>query len=140
MASYNSKIFCGFPSLIVEGIALAPEVQGKGIFRILTEQAAGSNKLVFLRTQNPRMYRALEKFCDVIYPNTQAFSGNKNPFLQEFAEYINSKLDNLGVVRGYYGGLFYGKEPTHCKISRFFKENLKMDLSKGDAVLVMGIK
>ena len=85
------------------------------------------------------MYRALEKICEVVYPGPRNFSGNFNHFLREFADYLHCDMDEKGVVRGYYGGLFYGEEPTHCKISRFFKEDLKMDLSKGDAVLLMGI-
>ncbi len=138
MASYNEKMFYGSPSLIVEGIALAPEVQGNGIFKMLTEQAIGANEFVCLRTQNPRMYRALEKFCKIVYPNQEKTPDNLNLALEEFAKYTRSERDEYGVVRGYYGGLFYGEEPTHCKISKFFKENLKMNLSKGDAVLAIG--
>lgn len=152
MASYTRKEFCGFSSLIVEGIAMIPEVQGKGIFKILTGYARNSkNDIIFLRTQNPRMYRALEKFCDVVYPKpknfSRGFTGLANEcahhsvskrLLNEFADYLKCNLDEKGVVREYYGELFYGVEPTHCKVSQFFKEDLKMDLSKGDAILVMG--
>jgi hypothetical protein len=139
MASYNTRNFCGFDSLIVEGIALSPKVQGKGVFRLLADQAVDDKKLIFLRTQNPRMYRALEKYCSAIYPSTINFSGNNNRFLEEFAHYLGCKIDEKCVVRGYYGGLFYGEEPKHCEVGRFFKEDLKMDLSKGDAVLAVGI-
>lgn len=139
MASYNCRYFCGFSSLVVEGIAMLPEVQGKGIFKLLTEQALNSEKIVCLRTQNPRMYRALEKFCKKVFPNKGKTPNNLKLALKEFAKYTNSELDEKGVVRGYYGGLFYGKEPTHCEISKFFKEDLKMNLSRGDAVLVAGV-
>lgn len=139
MASYNTRNFCGFDSLIVEGIALSPQVQGKGVFKLLTDSAIADQKLVCLRTQNPRMYKALEKYCGAVYPSAMNFSGNNNMFLEEFANYLGCKIDEHGVVRGYYGGLFYGEEPTHCEVSRFFKEDLKMDLSKGDAVLAVGI-
>lgn len=138
MASYNSREFCGFKSLVVEGIAISPEVQGKGIFSLMTKNAMKSNLFVYLRTQNPRMYRALERCCGNLYPNPENHSGNLNHFLREFADYLGCTMDEKGVVRGCYGGLLYGGEPTHPTISRFFKEDLQMDLSKGDAVLVMG--
>lgn len=152
MASYNEKVFCGIPSLIVEGISLAPEVQGKGIFRILTEQATGSNKLILLRTQNPRMYRALENFCNRVYPRQKKSCEDMDDLvieladqigsrrvLNEFADYLGCKIDKNSVVKGYYGGLFYGKEPTHPIFSKFFKQDLGMDLYKGDAMLAVGI-
>lgn len=138
MASYNTRKFNGISSLIVEGIALSPEVQGKGIFSLLTKDALRSEKLVCLRTQNPRMYRALEKFCNETYPSKRETPEKIKLALKEFAEYTNSKPNNFGVVEGYYGGLFYGKEPTHCEVTRLFKEDLKMNLSKGDAVLAIG--
>lgn len=139
MASYNSQIICGFNSLVVEGVAVAPEFQGKGVFQEITKQALGSADLVFLRTQSPRMYRALEKITERIYPNPEGLGEGLNTFLREFAKYLNCKMDERGVVRSYYGRLLYGEEPTHCKITDFFKKDLKMDLSKGDALLVMGI-
>lgn len=140
MASYNTKMFYGVPTLIVEGIALEQEVQGKGIFALLTDNALTSEQAICLRTQNPRMYRALEKFCGKVYPNKKGTPQIMQSLLREFAKYTDSTLDERGVVRGYYGSLFYGQEPTHCEISRFFKETLKMDLSKGDAVLAIGLR
>ncbi len=139
MASYNTRDFCGISSLIVEGIALSPNVQGKGVFGLLTNCAIDQQKRICLRTQNPRMYKALKNFCRDIYPTSRKTPKKIRHALEEFAEYTNSKLDDFGVVRRYYGNLFYGEEPTHCEISKFFKEHLKMDLFAGDAVLAMGI-
>jgi len=118
---------------------MLPEVQGKGIFGLMTSQALKSESIICLRTQNPRMYRALEKYCKYIFPGKETTPDSIRLIQKEFADYTRSKIDEGGVVRGYYGGLFYGEEPTHCKISKFFKEDLKMDLSKGDAVLAVGI-
>jgi hypothetical protein len=139
MASYNTRNFAGVNSLIGEGIALNKDFQGKGIFSILTNQALSFQEAVCLRTQNPRMYRALQNFCKETFPSERSTPKIIRRALNEFAEYTNSKLDDFGVVRGYYGSLFYGCEPTHLSISKFFKENLKMDLSKGDAVLAIGL-
>lgn len=139
MASYNSVSLSGLPSLIVEGIAVAPEVQGKGIFRELTDKALKKEHLVCLRTQNPRMYRALEKYCSKVYPN-----GNELPraifeVFGDLASHMNCKTDAREVVKGYYGSLFYGKEPIHEKVSALFKQRLSMNLNEGDAVLVVGV-
>ena len=151
MASYNRRVFADTPSLVVEGIAMDSSVQGKGVFGEITQNVVNSESVICLRTQNPRMYRALQKFRDKIHPRQRRTS--ENPFylafdfadntfckelIGEFANYLNCKIDDKGVIRGYYRGLFYGEEPTHCEVSKFFKDDLKMDLSKGDAVLAMG--
>jgi len=139
MASYNRKIFSGISCLVVEGIAVAPENQGKGIFSYMTDIACNNESVICLRTQNPRMYRALEKYCSRVYPNSgelpKAISAIKN----ELAEYLGCQLNDKGIILGYYGGLFYGKEPKHKEVSGFFKE-LGMELNKGDALVAIGVK
>jgi hypothetical protein len=140
MASYNKKIFSGFPSLIVEGIAIKEAFQGKGIFKEITENAKNSETVICLRTQNPRMYRALEKFCFSIYPNNKKETPKAVKSIRdEFASYLGCGTNEEGVIKDYYGGLFYGEEPKHSKTSDLFKR-LDMDLQKGDAVLLVGIK
>lgn len=139
MASYNRRDFAGFPCLIVEGVCLDPSIQGNGIFKQITDQAINSENVVCLRTQNPRMYKALANYCSSTFPGLKSIPKQIRNIQKEFAEYLKCNIDNKGVVKEYYGGLFYGKEPKHCSISRFFKQDLKMDLDKGDAVLAIGI-
>ncbi len=139
MASYNRKYFAGFPCLIVEGICLNPSIQGKGIFKQITDNAINGETAICLRTQNPRMYRALANYCSTTFPGLKTLPEQVRALQKEFAAYLNCSVDFNGVVKGYYGGLFYGKEPEHCSISRFFKQDLEMALDKGDAVLAIGI-
>jgi hypothetical protein len=151
MASYANKYLADKSCLIVEGVAINPDFQGRGIFASLTSSAIDSQDFICLRTQNPRMYRALEKICDRVFPGPVVNFINSDKLviefadrqgfrylLREFADYLKCNLDSRGVVRGYYGQLFYGEEPKHCRITNFFKQDLKMDLSKGDAVLLVG--
>jgi len=135
MASYNRERLEGIDSLIVEGIAMLPEIQGYGLFARMTDAVKENEDLVCLRTQNPRMYRALEKYCHTVCPG--GTNGLKAP-LDSLAKYFGNDIDSNGVVKGYYGGLFYGDEPHHEKIDFLF-EDLGVDLNNGDAVLAVGL-
>ncbi|MDO8516586.1 MAG: hypothetical protein Q7S33_00520 [Nanoarchaeota archaeon] len=139
MASYNSTVLSGIPSLIVEGIAIAPEAQGKGIFSRMTDEARNSEYAICLRTQNPRMYRALQKYCYAVYPNKIEIPSAIVEMRKALAEYTGCQMDNKGVVKGYYGGLFYGEEPLHPTITSLFKEEFGLKSERGDALLCIGI-
>ena len=143
MGSFNRGCFCdrlhigGVPSLIVEGIAITPEFQGKGIFGDIANEALGSDEYLCLRTQNPFMYKALSDFCYEIYPNGRDIPKHIMAMREEFAKSLGCDIDKNGVIKGYYGGLFYGEMPHHEKVDPLFKQ-LGVDLSKGDALLVIG--
>lgn len=139
MASYNKRSFAGFPSLIIEGICLDSSIQGRGIFREITNQVIDGESAICLRTQNPRMYKALANYCSITFPGLKNMPEDLKKIQRSFAKYLKCDIDNKGVIRGYYGELFYGTEPEHCSISRFFKQDLEMALDKGDAVLAIGL-
>jgi hypothetical protein len=140
MGSYNSLLLSGIPSLIVEGITIDQLFQGKDIFRDMTNCARNCEQVIGLRTQSPRMYRALEKYCSEIYPGSRDTPKAICAIRDALAEHMSCKIDEQGIVRKYYGGLFYGEEPTHPHHSAFFKERLGMDLYQGDGLLVIGVK
>ncbi len=139
MASYNSVVLSGIPSLIVEGIAVSPEEQGKGLFRRMTDTARNGEVSICLRTQNPRMYRALQRYCFATFPSTEEIPEAVRAIRNALAKQLKCDIDERGIVRGYYGGLFYGDEPTHHEASGFFRE-FGVDMYKGDALLCVGIK
>ena len=139
MASYNSVVLSGIPSLIVEGIAVAPEEQGKGLFGRITDTARSGESSICLRTQNPRMYRALQRYCSAMYPSEEHIPEAIRAIRTALAKQLRCEIDEMGIVRGYYGGLFYGAEPTHGEVSGFFRE-FGVDMHKGDALLCVGIK
>ena len=140
MASYNRKSFADHSCLIVEGICLDPSIQGRGIFREITDQAMNGEDVICLRTQNPRMYKALANYCTNTFPGLKSMPQQVRNLQEEFATYLKCDIDDKGVVKGYYGGLFYGKEPEHSSVGRFFKQDLGMNLNKGDAVLAIGLR
>lgn len=139
MASYNSIILSGISSLIVEGIAIEPEAQGKNMFSQMTDAARNMEYAVCLRTQNPRMYRALQKYCSQIYPDGRKVPSAIIKLRKALAKYMNCEINEKGVVREYYGSLFYGQEPVHSKITYFFKEELGLNVENGDALLCIGL-
>ena len=144
MSSYNHKEFGGVPSLVVEGIAVAPEMQGKGVFKAMTEKAREGSyeNFICLRTQNPHMYRALEKYCYSIFPGKNLddrINKDLKELQQEFAKYLDCAMNEKGIAEGYYGGLFYGKRPEHRRVGPLFDE-LGINLDKGDALLVTGAR
>lgn len=141
MGSYHREVFSGIPSLIVEGIAVAPKFQGRRLFERITDEAREGEQIVCLRTQNPRMYRALQIYCNSVYPGKQGDMPDAIRAIRDaFASYAKCELDEKGVVKGYYGGLFYGEEPAHRQVSEFFKKGLEMKLNEGDAMLAVGVK
>lgn len=139
MASYNARVLSGFPSLIVEGIAVDPEVQGQGVFKAMTDIASKNEAVVCLRTQNPRMYRALEKYCSRIYPTSNETPEAIKAIREDLADHLDCSADEKGIVRRFYGGLFYGETPIHETTTLFFNE-FGIDLDQGDALLAVGIR
>ena len=139
MASYNSAVLSGIPSLIVEGIAIEPETQGKGIFSKMTDAARDGEYAICLRTQNPRMYRALQKYCSLIYPDKKEIPSAISEMRIALAKCMGCKTNERGIVGGYYGGLFYGEEPTHPRVTSFFREELGLKIELGDALLCIGL-
>ncbi len=140
MAAYNKVLLSGIPSLIVEGIAIDPMIQRKGMFREVTNLVSVNSAVVCLRTQNPHMYRALQNYCSQVYP------GETDPPLairairDNLAGRLKCEVDENGVIRGYYGSLFYGKKPHHAEISPLFEKRFGMNIENGDAILVVGVR
>jgi len=138
MASFNSRKLSGIPCLIPEGVVIVPEMQGKGIFKRFVDFVINGQALICLRTQNPRMYRALQKYCCSIYPGEEETPEAISAIIKDFAKFSNCEIDSNSVVKGYYGGLFYGETPHHQKIDPLFKK-LGVDLDKGDGLLIAGV-
>lgn len=140
MAAYNVCSLVGIPSLIVEGIAMDPLIQARGIFREVTDLVSSGKEIICLRTQNPNMYRALQNYCYQVYPGENGMPLIVKTVRDDLAARLGCSIDDKGIARGYYGGLFYGKKPYHPEASPFFENILGMDLEKGDALLVVGLK
>jgi hypothetical protein len=97
-------------------------------------------KIVCLRTQNPHMYWALEKKCRIVYPNLETETPEAVRIIRrEYGDFLNCGPDEFGVVRGVYGRSLYGKQKVHPKVSKLF-EKMKMNLSAGDGLIVMGVR
>lgn len=140
MRSHNRKDLSGIPSLVLEGIAIDPSLHGNGIYRRILSEVHKREAILCLRTQNPRIYAALEGYCNAVYPGKGEMPGAIREIQKSLASDFGCRINERRVIKGYYGSLFYDKEPLHERISPFFKDNLGMDLHKGDAVLLVGVK
>ena len=140
MRSHNRKVLSGIPSLVLEGAAIDPSLHGNGIYGRLLAEIHRGESAICLRTQNPRVYAGLERYCTAVYPGEDEMPSAIREIQKALASDFGCEMDENGVVRGHYGHLFYGEEPFHERVSPFFKERLGMDLHRGDAVLVVGVK
>jgi hypothetical protein len=140
MRSQNRKILSGIPSIILEGAAIDPIFHGKGIYGRLLSEVHGGEAIICTRTQNPRIYAALQRYCSRVFPERNESPGAIREIMRSFAVELGCKINENGVIRGHYGDLFYDKEPFHERISPFFKNELGMNLNNGDALLVVGVK
>ena len=140
MRSHNRKNLSGISALILEGAAIDPLFHGKGVYGKILSEIYQQESVICLRTQNPRVYAALEKFCSSVYPSRKETPELIKRVQTDLAFDLRCEIDSYGVIKGYYGSLFYGVEPYHDRITDLFKEKLKMNLHNGDAVLVVGVK
>lgn len=141
MFSYTPKSLEGINLLFIDGIAIDPDCQGRGIFQEVTKVAYEGEKILGLKTQNPRMYRALEKFCDVTYPNASLdFPGDIETLMNGLARELGIIVDEKKVARGAYGRSLYPKQSFNGRCGNFFANVLNVEYSRGDSVLCLGRK
>lgn len=140
MASYTSQMLGGKNALIIDGVAMHQKAQGRGIFLdIAREMYDPSHEYVCLRTQSPRMYKALDLGDIDVYPNKDGFPERLDPVREDFMKYLNCDIDENGVVKDFYGGPLYGKRPHHKEVDKLF-DRFGLDFYAGDALLVVGEK
>jgi hypothetical protein len=141
MCAYTPMTVLGEKVLFVDGIAIDPTKQGRGIFKEVTDNIREHEEFIALKTQNPRMYRALEKFCDMTYPNNAlVFPDKINSLMETLAKNLDLNIDEKKVARGAYGRSLYGYETAHSIVDSLFNDKLRMNKSAGDSVLCLGIK
>jgi len=135
MASY-SNINIGENILFAEGAAFKKEVQGKGLFKQITKLILNDERFIGLKTQNPRMYKALESMCSNISPRF----GKDSLYYKKmrFGRSLNILTDEYGVSRGFYGTSLYSEIPQADKITMNLFEMLNIDYKKGDSLICLG--
>lgn len=139
IGSYNKTTLSGTPVLIVKGVAIHPSFQGGGIFRAMTDAVNIKRAVMGLKTQNPCMYGAFENYCETIYPGACEAPKVIESIRDSMAKYMGYNSEGSWIIKGGYGSQLYGEEPSHSRHSRFFRENLGMDYSAGDVLLVVGV-
>ena len=136
MYSMTPKDIAGNKIFYVDGIAINPKKQGKGIFKNVTHKVREDENFVALRTQNPCMHRALEKLCGNIYPNIE---GNMPEEIESLMKSLSNNLmmpvDNQMVARKFYGKSLYSSITKNKRSSYLFDKILGIDYNAGDSVL-----
>lgn len=141
MCSYTSIKLDSESILFIDGIAINPCTQGKGLFKKITDKVINGHKYIGLKTQSPRMHQALSSYVDEIFPN---FSMQKNSkldkIISELGQKLNLNIDNDSVIRGNYGQSLYQQEQKHNSSSKLFNQILNIDYQGGDSVLCVGLR
>jgi len=147
MGSFTPMSVLDQSILYIEGVAIHPLVQAGELFQEFTSLALDGQKLVALRTQNPRMYRAFQKICTHVCPSPECkklclLENSQQAGLlhvkRGLAGKLGMEIDDRGVARRFYPMPLYTSEPYHPLISPFFKEQLELDYLNGDSVLCVG--
>ena len=140
MYAYTPINLLGERVLYIDGVAVHPQFQARGIFSKATLEALDGQKIIGLRTQNPQMHRALEKFCHTICPSRKVdYSLQLIKFRDALADFLGMEIDSRGVSRGFYGKSLYPIIPFHQTSSALFETLLKVDYALGDSVVCVGL-
>ena|SRR3989338_3519117 len=148
MAGYSQHLILGSHLLFVDGVAIHPDFQGAGLFRELTNMALENEEFIGLRTQNPRMYRAIEKIsqggicpsasCQHLREGTEKELKRLCAIKNALCAKVGFSVDFQGVIRGCYGRSLYGEVPQHNRTTPLFQEVLKVNYERGDSVVCVG--
>ncbi|MBW2998287.1 GNAT family N-acetyltransferase [Candidatus Woesearchaeota archaeon] len=141
-ASYNHFKYIGHKISYLHGIVVDPSFQKNGIFKSVNERVIENNKTDFLamRTQSPVIYHALKNISRKIYPGYD----RSTDFVKNLGEYIARNKLNMGeydrdsfVTKNAYGKSLYDSLPVYGDDENFLRDELKLDFSKGDSVLLI---
>ena len=124
--------------LYLSGIALDRSAHGRGLFAAVNARALDEYdpQYFVMRTQNPVIYRGVEKLVDTIYPGSGV---SPAPVLRIARHFAGAPMeDATHVVRGLYGTCLYDDVPLLQPTRRFFDECLRMDYARGDSVVIVG--
>lgn len=130
------------------GTCVLREHQRNGVFSqlldiVLKEETFKHEeaKIFVTRTQNPVLYKSVNKFLDEIYPNNDN-TCNKKEYLklgERFArEILDGKLSDNFVMKGAYGRCMYDEIPRSEDTSVNSLFDKLLDYNDGDAVLIVG--
>lgn len=125
--------------LYLSGIAIDRSAHGKGLFRCVNEHALASYDPDYLvmRTQNPVIYRGVERLVDMICP---ARCPSPERVLDIARRFAGKEMEpDTHVVRGLYGTSLYDVIPADLPTRDFFDECLRMDYARGDSVVIVGV-
>jgi len=138
---WKNKEFIYFSGIVVD-----PSLHGLGYGSLLIKEIMETYgiRVAVLRTQSPVMYCSFAKVCDV-HPS---FLGKKTSGeIKNIASYVAINILNMSrydakemIEEGTYGESLYGEEPTinDVGLDHLFKQ--KININRGDSIIVVGIK
>ncbi|MBI4143622.1 hypothetical protein HY486_00030 [Candidatus Woesearchaeota archaeon] len=120
--------------MYVDGVVVRKDFQTKGMFPAMTRMIAENAEYIGLRTQNPAMQRALEKYCKTTHPGHNDSDEEIKQVQQNLAKHLGMNIDENGLQKGFYPiRLSYNKILQNHVFTKIgvMQENC-------DAVLVVG--
>jgi hypothetical protein len=116
------------------------EIQQNGLYKKINELRLETTptKTIMTRTQNPLVVTGFEDLCITnnyeFFPNGQGIPKN----VYELAKQYSPEVDQSLVCKGVYGRALMDKTPNPDKKTQKLFD--KLEIEKGDAVILMGIK
>jgi hypothetical protein len=130
--------------LYLSGVIISPASQGNHFGGELIKAIISQHnpRFVTLRTQSPIMYECFSKVCGNVYPCHKDNGPSQAKIAADFtAKNLNMANYNpaLAIEKGTYGSSLYGIEPVskNVAIETWFKE--RINLKKGDSMILAGI-
>lgn len=135
-----------FSILYLSGIIVDPDHQGKGIssslLGIVMEDF--NPQLLAARTQNPVMYESIRRSCGKVYPADSIIPPVDIQTVGQFIAVDKLNMVNYDQVsmlgKGTYGSCLYGSEPVSRNSIMEYWFKGEVDLSNGDAMIIVGVR
>ncbi|RLG17050.1 hypothetical protein DRN62_02320 [Nanoarchaeota archaeon] len=138
--SYELRDIDGIRVGFLRGTVIRRAFQGRGLFKHLCQRLIRvfeeeGIRFVATRTQNPRVYRALQRLLPELYPTTR---GEVPESVFELAKKIRKDVTRELIIPGLYGRQLTGEKvlAKEESVNALFS---KLNTEEGDAYLLIGL-
>lgn len=130
--------------LYAHGTVLIKEKQHQGLYPLIKQHAFEAFNFTYyaLRTQSQIVYAATKKLVTHIYPNGEHPPMEVQDIGYFVANYLGMKQFNPATFTeaGTYGSSLTDTRPKHDRATSLFDVKLHLDYSRGDSIIVVGIR
>lgn len=136
LVGFASFMVCDGGILYVKGIVVSPVVQGRGLSKLLLEEAITyfSPDWIALRTHNPRMYEIVTSLSEKFYPAEDKVvpEGIRDMLRVLPFDFAQTRIDSRMVIRNCYPDVKIQQDSRKESVANLFRE-----LGQRDAQVVL---